>query len=940
MFSRIRIFIGFFLVLICQVSFSDEALDSFRKGEELLDAADYVPAAACFKTIAEDFPTHELVPVAYYNLGFAYFGSGEYDKAVSALRRMIKEFPEDNVTPLCYLLLADCYSAKKEYSQSNSIIDDAVNKYQNPDIKSQFIFKKAYNYYFAREYGNAVKILDSIISSPPSAEAKSQALFLKAFIYKKEGSAEKAVGILKELVSSSGNPILANKALFLIAEIYDESGNKMKAIENYRNVKTKQEVLSELAGRISVLRKQREEIWQKESSGRERSQITESLNKLTKEYREIDAEQDIGLVAYMRRCLCYRDMGSLYRDIILSDYIIENIEDEYYVKQAYKELIYCYFELGEVDRCLSIAGRMEKTFPKDEEVAIAFLTIGKRFFAGKKYGEAITEFSRCVENSSRPDIYSEAKALKAAAFIEQSDYKKASEIYSGIITDKDKHDPAIIPESLFGMGVCLNNEGKTDESVVYFDALIAEYPSDEYASRARREKANVFFAAGKYDEALQYYRDYLGKNPGSDDAPDILIQIGACLINLNRNDDAIKELSSIDKSRLNTEYKKVLVDFDIAQAYANKGDYEQTEKTMLDIIKNYPGSEVTKDCYSWLDKYYTGAGRNDAKVEMYLLAYNNAKTDGDKAKFKYRAAFLEQNMGKTESAFNKYIGIFSSGDDKSRYVCLSLKNLMDMAVEQKDENLKKQWMDMLKKSAVSESGKWKADIIAGAVINADIPDSGKKYLGISVRSAFQELSPWEIYIVSQTDILLGRYDDAGPLLEELISKNSDDRELVFMSRIGLSDILRARGKNSESLEEVKAALKMDIADAVDIPLEEARYKLAVTLMDNGDYEGSLEIWKKLLREAPEIRKPAVLYGIAGCYESSGQTDKALMNFRKISLLYGDDRDIASKALLKCVEILSGEGKREESRQCYEELLNDFADTDAAAKAKEEFNGKI
>ncbi|MDD5644718.1 MAG: tetratricopeptide repeat protein [bacterium] len=940
MLNRLRIFTGCFLVLICAASFADEALDNFRKGEELLDASDYAPAAACFRTITEDFPTHELIPVAYYNLGFAYFGAGDYDKAAAALRHMIKEFPEDNMTPSCYMLLADCYTAKKEYSQSNGIIDDAVGKYQNPEIKSQFIFKKAYNYYFAQEYNNAIKILDSIIGGATSAETKNQALFLKTFIYKKEGSAEKAVGILRELVSSSGNPILANKALFLIAEIYDESGNKTKAIENYRNVKTKQEVLSELAGRISILRKQREEVWQKESSGRERSQITESLNKLTKEYREIDAEQDLGLISYMRRCLCYRNMGSLYRDIILSNYIIGNIEDEYYVKQAYKELVYCYFELGEVDRCLGVADRMEKAFPKDDEVAVAFLTIGKRFFAEKKYGEAVTEFSRCVENSSRPEVYSEAKALKAAAFIEQSDYKNAAEVYSGIINDKDNHDAGIIPESLFGMGVCLNNEGKTDESVAYFDALISEYPSDDYASRARREKANVFFAAGKYDEALQYYRDYLGKNMDSDDAPDIQIQVGACLINLNRNDDAIRELSAIDKSSLNAEYKKVLVDFDIAQAYANKGDYEQTEKTMLDIIKKYPGSAVTEDCYSWLDKYYTGAGRNEAKVEMYLLAYNNAKTDGDKSKFKYRAAFLEQGMQKTGPAAGKYIEIFSSGDDKGKYVCLSLKNLMDMAAEEKNETLKRQWMDMLRKAADTESKKWKADIIAGAVVNGDITDSGKKYLGMDALSAFQSLSPWEIYIVSQADTLFGRYGDAGPLLEVLVSKDSDDRELVFMSRIGLSDILRAQGKNSESLEEVKTALKMDISDAVDIPLESARYKLALTLMDNGDYDGSLEIWKRLLREAPETKKSAVLYGIAECYESSGQTDKALANFRKISLLYGDDSDVASKSLLKCVEILSKAGKKEESRQCYDELLKDFADTEAARKAKEEFNGKI
>lgn len=61
-----------------------------------------------------------------------------------------------------------------------------------------------------------------------------------------------------------------------------------------------------------------------------------------------------------------------------------------------------------------------------------------------------------------------------------------------------------------------------------FQAIIDNYPYSEYAVKAELKIADAYFADGKYDEALSYYRDFGDLHPQHEMVPYTVYQSGMC----------------------------------------------------------------------------------------------------------------------------------------------------------------------------------------------------------------------------------------------------------------------------------------------------------------------------------------------------------------------------------------------------------------------------
>lgn len=942
--TKFNLLIFMFLVLcfMSLCSYADEALEHYKKGELLFDKGDFSAAADCFKTIVEKHSTHEFVPVAYYSLGWAYLSLTEYDKAIDAFRNLIELFPEDNVVPDCYLILADCYTSKKDYKQSIQTIDEALSKYRDKLLVGKLNYKKAYNYFLEGNFENSLRILDNIKNIPVSREEKDRALFLRAYIAKKEGKEKDATKLLTQLVFFGESPEISNRALFLIAEIYDESGEKAKAVKYYSKVKTKAEILGLISRKINSLKRQRQEAWKSKVSPSKRMELSSRLNKLISKFKEVESGEDIGLVSYLRRALCYRLAGNIYRDIVLSRHIVEKVKDVKVVKEAYKELVYCYLSLVDIEKCVEISDSMVQRFPNDEATASACLSIGKKLFIERDYKNSINAFKKCVENSQDKEIYSEAKTLMAAAYMEEGCYDKAAQIYEDMLEYKEKYEEKIIPDVIFGLGVCLSNLGQSERAMSCFNWIIADYPSAAYARQALREKANIYFLKGNYKDAEENYKKYLSEYPDSKDILDVKIQIGTCLINLQRSDDAIKWLTEIDRSKIKDRNKKALIDFGIAQIHASNAKYKETEDKMLGIIKDYPDTRVAGECYAWLDKYYKNDNNVAAIINMYRIAAKSSKSRIDKQRFFFKAALLEQQVQNLDSAAKEYIEVVAIAGNENYYTCLSFKNLMNIILSQKEIKLGERLFERLKsKVPRGNSRDWKVAVI-GLLTHGNLVNTGSEddYLNLVPEEVEGKgLSAWDIYFLAEANLNLKKYSNAQGLFEMSLGKSEGDNRIIFLNHIGLSDVSGAENDWKKSLVEIEEALNIDFGPDTDMPVLDVRYKYANTLMQSGEYARSLKIWGKLLREVDKNRKPEILYRVAECYKNSGEKEKALRDFRKLSILHSYDKKIASKSLLACIALFKKLGREEEAKECYEELLKDYPDSEAALEAEEVFNGK-
>lgn len=77
----------------------DNSTDVFYVGEKRLQSKDYAQAAKSFEQYLRDFPKGDLLDVATYDLGLAYFGLKQWEKAGRQFAIVLDKYPKSGQTP-------------------------------------------------------------------------------------------------------------------------------------------------------------------------------------------------------------------------------------------------------------------------------------------------------------------------------------------------------------------------------------------------------------------------------------------------------------------------------------------------------------------------------------------------------------------------------------------------------------------------------------------------------------------------------------------------------------------------------------------------------------------------------------------------------------------------------------------------------------------------
>jgi TolA-binding protein len=84
---------------LAQAKRENGATDVFYTAEKRLQAKDHAQAAKGFEQYLRDFPTGDLIDVATYDLGLAYFGLRQWEKAGRQFAVVLDKYPKSGQTP-------------------------------------------------------------------------------------------------------------------------------------------------------------------------------------------------------------------------------------------------------------------------------------------------------------------------------------------------------------------------------------------------------------------------------------------------------------------------------------------------------------------------------------------------------------------------------------------------------------------------------------------------------------------------------------------------------------------------------------------------------------------------------------------------------------------------------------------------------------------------
>jgi len=156
----------------------------------------------------------------------------------------------------------------------------------------------------------------------------------------------------------------------------------------------------------------------------------------------------------------------------------------------------------------------------------ALLSEGNDLFAEEKYAEAITVFTKMLED--RPEIYQINKNI-GNCYFKQGKYDQAEEFYKKVL-EKEPDNADI----LLAIGNCHINRGDKETALQWFQKIEFERISDP---SALFNIGSNFFSHSQYEEALKYYKKAIAIK---EDFLEARYQLGLTYLTMTRYEESIK----------------------------------------------------------------------------------------------------------------------------------------------------------------------------------------------------------------------------------------------------------------------------------------------------------------------------------------------------------------------------------------------------------------
>ncbi len=179
--------------------------------------------------------------------------------------------------------------------------------------------------------------------------------------------------------------------------------------------------------------------------------------------------------------------------------------------------------------------------------------------------------------------------------------------------------------SLYWIGESYSSENQVEEAIQFFLDAINSKKNNKFVDYSLFSLASIFEKTGDYESAVEYYDKLLSFHKDSPLAVSAQIRIGICYFKLKDYQSSILELNNPSLTNLPPGmYAQSL--YLLANSYYRVQEFNNAEKTYLEIIQNFPVAEIISEVrYGLAWSYFQQKKYNDAyKIFNGLSLGSNA----------------------------------------------------------------------------------------------------------------------------------------------------------------------------------------------------------------------------------------------------------------------------------------------------------------------------
>ncbi|HMU43871.1 MAG TPA: tetratricopeptide repeat protein [Ignavibacteriaceae bacterium] len=508
----------------------------------------------------------------------------------------------------------------------------------------------------------------------------------------------------------------------------------------------------------------------------------------------------------------------------------------------------------------------------DELFASAKFYSGESLFNLGKRRESLSAFEYLKENFRWTEFRSKALYRLGIIYFDLENYENCRE---NLITLLDSYPlDENTGSALYWIGESYSRQNKLEDAVKFLEEAIEDKKNNSFVDYSLFTLANIYEKIGDYESAVIYYDKLLSYHKDSPLALTAQIRIGICYFNLKDYQSSILELNNPLLSDLPEElYSQSL--YLLANSYYRTQEYANAEKSYLEIIKVFPGSNIINEAkYGLAWSYFQQKKFNDAfKVFNFL----SEGTDSIAEKSFYWKAESKRYAGQELEAFELFT----------------------------------QFIKQYPQSSLVQTAQYQ---MGALYYNGKNYDLASRYLITSTSSIDPIIRARANTLLGEIELNKKQFTSAKNYFEPVLSITDNTSDVQKRALLGLGIALYNTGQFPTAIEHLSDLEMLDPLfekDKVNFYIAENYYSLE-------KFNDALNHFQKVDIQNPDVGAMA-LYGKAYCNFNLNDYENAVYNFQDfIKNFPSNDRMIDSK--LRLAESYYGSKNYAASSKVYKDLF--------------------
>lgn len=864
----------FDLALNYPQSYTDRAELYYTLGESAAENGEYNLARKYFLELSDFHPRSVWSPRALYSRGRLYLEEERYDDSSDAFELLRERHPDTASARRIGTALGESYYQQKRYPEAIEAFLDAIN-YVDEENRQKAIYLIAESYNVIDNFEQATRYYRIYLSRVDNPSEERIAHYGLGWVYHKQDIYHWASTAFAE--ASVGSDDLARRALYYQAVNEKLAGRFRNSLDTFRDFGDRFDE--------GVFYEEARYEWAFTAlEAGSNSEAVEVLLPLARNYTELN------------------DPGSV---LIL-------LGEAYYANGEYTRAIEAFELAGNITD-------LDPVLKRQTQFQRAWV-----LYFNQAYRQAQPDFEAVYNAAPNSDLGSEALFWSADANYQSAEFGAASSQFAEFVRRYPNSE--LVGAAKYSLGWSYFMMGDFENATAplidflnnYEPPTIALFP---YDIDTRLRIADSFYAQGKYSEAMVYYRETIGAEPGGDYA---MFQVANSHYRMNRNFEAVTEFRRLLRiypfSRLREQAA-----YNIAYVYLNTGNYDQAIEEFRSVISRYPGTEwAARSQYNIGDSFYN-SGNFDAAINAYREVLENYPRSQyiieaiDGIQFAQMSAgmddtstntledFLDDNPTSTTAdrlRFRQAENVFQAGDydgavrEFRQY--LRITNNSDLMPEAYF-NMGDAYLRTDRSAEAAETFE--------TLIN-DFPNSERAAPALAQLASVQ--------------FELGNYEESKRRYAELAELDS---------RYQQEALLGTGNANLELGERAEARQNFENVLAINPNNDASRVGLGKVLFRDGRIDEARRFFNLVAGNNKTEIGAEAQFLVGETYLEQGNREEAMEAYTRLNTLFEAYGDWVSQAQFKIAEIYIRDGRRGEAISLLNSIIERYPDSPAAVRAE-------